>query len=87
MCICMVYFIGKHGTEENLLHFCMRRKLGGVAELLLQSVSNSKKEAYLLQRSSDNRTPIELAHKNDMRRIAEMAESLIVSSKVKNGYK
>ena len=61
----------------------MRRKLGGVAEHLLQSVSNSKKEEYLSQRSSDNRTPVELAHKNDMRRVAEMVENLMVSLKLK----
>lgn len=82
MCI-WCHLIGKHGIEENLLHFCMRRKLGGVAEHLLQSVSNSKKEEYLSQRSSDNRTPVELAHKNDMRRVAEMVENLMVSLKLK----
>ncbi len=33
----------------------------------------------MYQRSSDNKTPIELAQKNDMKRVVEIAEQMTVS--------
>ncbi len=70
---------GKHGPEENLLHFCARRHLSETAEHLLLSMPNSKKQEYLYQRSSDNKTPIELAQKNDMQRVIDIADQMMVS--------
>ncbi len=43
---------------------------------------NSKKHEYMYQRSSDNKTPIELAQKNDMRYVVEIAEQITVSRNI-----
>jgi len=61
-----------------LLHFCMRRKLDGMASLLLQQKNIEGRVHYLQQRGHDNKTPIEIARKNNMRRITEMAEGILV---------
>ena len=69
---------GKRGNEENLLHFCARRGLGETAGHLLLGVTHSKKSDYLTQRGSDNKTPVDLARKNDMRHFVGIAEQIMV---------
>ena len=73
-------FAGKHGHDENLLHFCMRHKLDGMATLLLQPKNIEGRIYYLQQRGYDNKTPIEVARKNDMKRITEIAQGILVGS-------
>ena len=76
----MLSFAGKHGHDENLLHFCMRHKLDGMATLLLQPNNIEGKVYYLQQRGYDNKTPIEIARKNDMKRITEIAQGILVGT-------
>ena len=76
----MLSFAGKHGHDENLLHFCMRHKLDGMATLLLQPNNIEGKVYYLQQRGYDNKTPIEIARKNDMKRITEIAQGILVGA-------
>lgn len=50
------------------------------ALVLLQPHIITGKDGYLVQKASmDNKTPLELAHKLRMTRVAEMGESLVVS--------
>ena len=76
----VLFFAGKHGHDENLLHFCMRHKLDGMATLLLQPKNIEGRVYYLQQRGYDNKTPIEIARKNDMKRITEIAQGILVGS-------
>ena len=76
----MLSFAGKHAHDENLLHFCMRHKLDGMATLLLQPKNIEGRVYYLQQRGCDNKTPIEIARKNDMKRITEIAQGILVCS-------
>ena len=65
--------------DENILHFCTRRKLSEAALTLLQPHHVAGKASYILQKSSlDGKTPIELAHKNGLTRVAEVAENAMV---------
>ena len=56
----------------------MRRKLDGMADLLLQRKNIEGRVHYLQQRGHDNKTPVEIAKKNNMKRITEMAEGILV---------
>ena len=64
--------------EENLLHFCTRRKLDGMAEFLLQQKLMLNKSHLLEQKAHDNKTPVELAKKNGMKRISDLLERTLV---------
>lgn len=64
--------------EENLLHFCMRRKLDGMAELLLQPRLINGKEQLLRQKGHDSKTPADIARKNGMKRICDQMEMMAV---------
>ncbi len=76
----LTYPSGNHGWEDTILHLCVRERLGETAQLLLQPHQLAGRANYLLQKgSTDNRTPIELARKNGMTRVAELAESAAVS--------
>ena len=72
--------IGPYGLEENLLHFCMRRKLDGMAELLLQPKLIEGKVRVLQQKSHDSKTPADIARKNGMKRICDQMELMAVSN-------
>ena len=74
----LALLIGSHGLEENLLHFCMRRKLDGMAELLLQPRLIEGKVQVLRQKSHDSKTPADIARKNGMKRICDQMEMMAV---------
>ena len=72
--------IGVYNWEDNLLHLCMKEGLSETALQLLQPQHITGKADYLLQRSSrDSKTAVELAHRQGMARVAEMADILMVS--------
>ena len=64
--------------EENLLHFCIRRKLTGMAEFLLQPKMMTGRRHLLLQKAHDGKTPVELAKRSGMKRVHEMVERVMV---------
>ncbi len=72
--------IGSYGAEENLLHFCIRRRLSGMAEFLLQPKQISGRAHLLQSRAHDGKTPAELARKSGMKRVHELVERLLVRS-------
>lgn len=70
--------LGSYGMEENLLHFCIRRRLTGMAEFLLQPKLILGRAQLLQGRAHDGKTPVELARKSGMKRVNEMVEKSVV---------
>ena len=70
---------GLYGPNENLLHFCMRHKLDGMANALLQSKHVEARLPLLHSKGHDGRTPAEIAKKNGMKRVCDQIDKLLVS--------
>ena len=72
--------LGNQVWEDTLLHLCIRERLSETAQLLLQPHLLAGHTNYLVQRGAvDGKTPAELARRNGMTRVAELAESAAVS--------
>ena len=72
-------FPGRLDLEENLLHLCMRQRLEETAMALLQPQCVEGKAFYILQKARiDNKTPLDIARKNGMKKAVELAEMAMV---------
>ena len=71
--------VGLYGPNENLLHFCMRHKLDGMADVLLRSKHMKAKLHLLHSKGHDSKTPAEIAKKNGMKRVCDQIDRLLVS--------
>lgn len=70
---------GRFGWDETLLHICARQRLEETALMLLQPHFVEGKAFFLLKKAPyDNKTPLEIARKNGMKRMAGLAEITMV---------
>lgn len=80
ICLDSIFLLGNYGCEDTLLHLCVRERLAESAQQLLQPQLLAGRVSYLTQRGAvDARTPIEMARKNGMMKVAELAENAAVS--------
>ena len=76
---------GKYSTEDNLLHLCLRHKLSGAAmellaskQLMLQYLHQKSGAAATAEAGGDGKTPLEMAKRNNMKKVAQTLERLQV---------
>lgn len=72
------FVAGKFSPAANLLHVCTQHNLSQSLDMLLQPWFIEDKAHYLLQKGLDNKTPVDIAKKNNLTTVSEIADQLVV---------
>ena len=72
------FMAGKFSPAANLLHVCTQHNLSQSLDILLQPWFIEDKAHCLLQKSLDNKTPVDIAKKNNLTAVSETTDQLIV---------